>query len=344
MYKSLYLIFITVIFSHILTSCSIIFSTRELDMAPFSENAGILFGEAAKISRPFKFQHLKAYTDAPEALILYKKSIPLVQTLHGIVYYSHQVVAINDSPLKQKDKNRKLAQYLAEVLKEAGKEGRLDSLGLSRQTLDLALRNMQNASSYLDALAEAGPVVNSVVLSIQTRLDGLQADIQAVIAAFDKRIETDFALPRANYLGLKDLQGQTMGSLKLVYQLETGERTGLDSLLYRDASLKKYFSSYPLFSDTDLQAAEQQLLARLGQIDQVLNQLNEEVAEYHAKQDEVEEWRLNVDEKIRIARNAISVWAQSHRNLGAGIPVPPLVDVSSIATGLVGSAAQKLIP
>jgi hypothetical protein len=72
--------------------------------------------------------------------------------------------------------------------------------------------------------------------------------------------------------------------------------------------------------------------------------MRDQVKAYHYKQDEMEEWRLNVDEKIRVARNAISVWAQSHRNLGAGIPVPPLIDVAGIAGGLVGTAANTVIP
>jgi hypothetical protein len=42
-------------------------------------------------------------------------------------------------------------------------------------------------------------------------------------------------------------------------------------------------------------------------------------AEYVAKQDELIVWRTQVDEKIMIARTAITVWAQSHRNLGAAI-------------------------
>jgi hypothetical protein len=39
----------------------------------------------------------------------------------------------------------------------------------------------------------------------------------------------------------------------------------------------------------------------------------------------------------------MTVWAQSHRNLGAGIPVPPLIDVAGFATGLVGSATKTVI-
>ena len=67
-------------------------------------------------------------------------------------------------------------------------------------------------------------------------------------------------------------------------------------------------------------------------------------ARYHAKKEEIKQWRVTVDEKIRIARNAISVWAQSHRNLGNGIPVPPLIDVAGFTGGVVGAAVNKVVP
>jgi len=43
-------------------------------MAPFSENAGILFGEASKISLPFKWKHLKPYTNVPGMLFRFGPS------------------------------------------------------------------------------------------------------------------------------------------------------------------------------------------------------------------------------------------------------------------------------
>jgi hypothetical protein len=59
-----------------------------------------------------------------------------------------------------------------------------------------------------------------------------------------------------------------------------------------------------------------------------------------AKQQELEQIRVNIDTRIKLARDAISVWAQSHRNLGAGIPVPAMVDVVGIAGGL----ARRVVP
>lgn len=93
-----------------------------------------------------------------------------------------------------------------------------------------------------------------------------------------------------------------------------------------------------------LAAAETYLTDKLNRIDILLQQLDEAKAEYIAKQDELVAWRTQVDEKIMIARTAMTIWAQSHRNLGAGIPIPPLIDVAGFTTGLVGTATSKVIP
>lgn len=75
-------------------------------------------------------------------------------------------------------------------------------------------------------------------------------------------------------------------------------------------------------------------------IETFLSQLDDEKAVYVAKQQGMESLRLNVDERLKVARDAVMVWAQSHRNLGAGIAVPPLIDVAGIAGGL----AKKVVP
>ncbi len=50
----------------LISGCSVFQSSRKIDMTPFSDNAGTLFSEAIKISRPFQWKHLKPYLDIPE--------------------------------------------------------------------------------------------------------------------------------------------------------------------------------------------------------------------------------------------------------------------------------------
>lgn len=135
-----------------------------------------------------------------------------------------------------------------------------------------------------------------------------------------------------------------MLSVTRLYRMRIGNQAEMDTLLQENVSLRHYFPSADQPSPAQLAAADSYLLEQLKQVDMLLHQLDETKIEYIAKQDELIAWRTQVDEKIRIARTAITIWAQSHRNLGAGIPVPPLIDVAGFATGLVGTATKTVLP
>ena len=340
MLRKVIFLFLTVIIS----GCSVFQSSRQIDMSPFSDNAATMFGEAVKISRPFQWKYMKAYTSVPNFQDLISRSIPLLGALQGIVYYSNQVVAINNSRLSDRSKNQQLALYLNEVMEKALEEQRIDSLQLGKLNAAPVLENIRNAKTYLDGLAAANPIINSVVLAIQRRLDEIQNNIPLILVAFDHEIEKDFAAPRKNYERLQTLQEKYMLSTTRLYMARMGDRAELDTLLQEDAELSQIIPSVSNVTPEQLTVADTYLFNQLRQIDIMMHQMDEAKAEYIAKQDELITWRTQVDEKIMIARTAITIWAQSHRNLGSGIPVPPLIDVAGFASGLVGSAAKTVIP
>jgi hypothetical protein len=336
---------ITLLLAFIVSGCSVFKSSRAIDMSPFSDNAGTLFGEAVKIGRPFQWKHLKEYTSSiPEFVFIIKRAEPLLIALQGIVYYSNQVVAINNSKLSNRDKNKQLARYLSDAMEKALKNQKVDSLQLDRMGAGTVLENIRNAETYLDGIAAASPIVNSVVSAIKRRLDEIQEKIPFILIGFDRKIERDYAVSRTNYERLHDLQEKLMLSTTRLYLARIGDRAELDTLLQEDPSITYFIPSAAKASPAQLAAAATYLLDQLRQIDTLIHQMDVAKAEYVAKQDELIIWRTQVDEKIMIARTAITVWAQSHRNLGAGIPVPPLFDVTGFASGLIGSATKTVIP
>ena len=135
-----------------------------------------------------------------------------------------------------------------------------------------------------------------------------------------------------------------MLSVTRLYRARIGDKAELDTLVHENASLTDYWSSAENATPAQMAAAETYLLKQLHEVDVLLAQLNDAKAEFVAKQDEMIAWRTSIDQKIMIARTAMTIWAQSHRNLGAGIPVPPLFDVGGFATDLVTGAARTVIP
>jgi hypothetical protein len=327
----------------VLSGCSTFKGSRKMNMAPFSENTGVMFAEAAKVTRPFQFKSLRPYTALPEFQVGRERSQPLLRALRGVVYYSNQVVAIGNSRLSEEDKNRQLARYLREMLNAAADKSVLDSLGLDETSIQTTLTNIRGAKTYLEGIGAAGPIINNIVRAVQDRLDDLQQNVVPVTeAGLDRAIEADFHETRTNYTELKSTQARSMHELSLLYMARMGDRTALDTLLSEDASVKGIVPSAQKATEKELEAAQQYLLDRLAGINTVLHQLDYDLAAYKAKQDELGAWRYDVDERIKIARNAMAVWAQSHRNLGAGIPVPPLIDVQGMAGSLVGGAVKTV--
>ena len=328
----------------IFSGCSWFQSSRKIDLNPFSDNAGTLFGEAVKISRPFQWKYLKIYTKTDVFMKLERDAAPLIQTLRGISYYSQQVVAISNSRLKDQDKNVQLARYLSEIMDNAISSNRLDSLQLDELGAKTVLENIRAANTYLGGIAAASPIVNSVVLAALIRLTEIENLIPFILISLENQIEQDYRDGRRNFLSLKKLQMQIMLSVTRLYRARMGNIAEIDTLMHEDASMRSFFAKGKNSTIADMAGAEDHLIAQLDRINTMLGQLDNDVALYRAKKDEMTAWRIQVDEKISIARNALTIWGQSHRNLGNGIPVPPLIDVSGFASGLMGKAANTVIP
>ena len=326
------------------TGCSVFQPTQKMDMTPFSENAGTLFSEAMKVSRMFQWKHCKPYLFIPEFNSMVVIAKPLLSGLRGVVYYSNQVVAINNSKLSDREKNNILAKYLSETLEKAVENQKLDSMALDKLATQETFDNIRKAETYLDGIAAASPIVNAVVTAIQNRLDEIQNSIPPILSGFDREIERDYGATRKNYVSLRQLQEQLMLSVTRLYRARMGATAEVDSLLQENSSLHQFIPTADKVTPAQLASAETYLLEQLHQIDIMLDQLDNARIEYVAKQDELTTWRMQLEEKILIARNSMTIWAQSHRNLGAGIPVPPLFDVTGFASGLLGKATSVIVP
>jgi hypothetical protein len=328
----------------VLSGCSAFKSSRKFDMSPFADNTATMFSEATKISQPFQWKYCKPYTSIPEAQQFATEAIPMLEALEGIVYYSNQVVAINDAKLSDKEKNNQLARYLSDAMQRALENRKGDSLQLDLSGAVKILENIRNAETYREGILASEPIVNSVARSILDRIDKIQDQVPLVLAGLDREIEHDYAEVRRNYIRLQELQKDLMLSVTRLYRGRMGEKAEIDTLLQADVSLRTIVPSVEAVTLAQMTAAEKHLVAQLKEIDIMLRQLDAMKTEYIAKKDELIRWRLQVDEKIKIARTSMIIWAQSHRNLGAGIPVSPLIDVGGIASGLAENAAKTVVP
>ncbi len=322
------------------TGCSVFQSSRAIDMAPFAENTQLMFAEAAKVSRPVRWNELKEYYSLPAVAGFRDKAQPVIRGLRALVMYSNQLVALNMSAKSDKEKNRLLARYLREAMAKVANPAMLDTIGVSPSLLDSVYSDIERAAEFREGIAAASPLVNAVVLALNRGLDRIDEEVPVVIAAVDREVEAKYAEKRRNYVGLVRMQTETQYAVTLLYDARKGDRAALANAIEADPSVREFITSPDKPTPAMYAAAEDALTHRLDRVDAYLNQLKSEKAGYLAKQEELESLRLGIDEKIRVARNAVTIWAQSHRNLGDGIAVPPLIDV----VGMAGGLARKVVP
>lgn len=322
------------------TGCSVFQGSRAIDMTPFAENTAMMFAEAAKVSRPAKWTHLKPYSTITEVRNVQTKSQPLIRGLRGVVMYSNQLVSVNMSSKTDAEKNRLLAAYLREAASKVATTSTFDSLGFAPSMLDTVFANIERAPTFREGIEAAGPLVNGVVLALNRRLDEIDEEIPLTIRAIDREIESEYAGKRKNYEELVRLQTEGQRAVTLLYDARRGDRASLEKLLESDPSLKEFITSFEKPTPAMFRAADDALSGRLARIDEFLRQLEGEKSSYLAKQQELETLRIATDEKVKVARDAVMIWGQSHRNLGQGIAVPPLIDV----VGMAGGLARKVVP
>jgi len=313
-------------------------------MGPFSSNTATLFVEAAKIAQPFNWDHLKPYFAPADYRVLFQRERRLLGGFQAVVMYSNQLVALNNSKLKDKEKNAQLVKYFEETIKKVSDKTVLDSIGVTQSVLSGVYEDIRAAETYLEGIAAAGPLVNAVVVSMEANLDSISQDMPVLLANLDRKVEMDYADRRANFRTLTGLQVATMRGMGLLYRARRGDTSSLDTLLQDDPSVKEFIPSPDKATSKGMTSAEAMLTDRLSKLDTFIHQMDTEVALYRAKLRELQDLRVNIDGRLKIAHDAIIVWGQSHRNLGAGIPVPPLIDVGRIATETVNKVSPIPIP
>lgn len=328
---------VLVVLASMASGCSVFRGSRRMDMSPFAENTSMMFAEAAKVSRPFRAIYLRPYLNIPEVQEFRDKGAPVVRGLRSLVLYSNQVVGLNNSTKSEHEKNRLLADYLDEAAGSVATREKLESLGFSSRMLDSTLVAIRSAHKFLDGVNAASPLINVVGLALLDKLDELNADFPRLINAIDAGIEHQYREKRAAYEGLTRLQARYLLAATWLYRGKSGDPTAVDSLLRIDPSMRSFIPSARQVTLQQFDGAEGELVGRLERLSTLIEQMDTERTTYNATQQELMDLRLNLDQRIKVARDAVVVWGQSHRNLGIGVSVPPLVNLSAIASGVAHS-------
>jgi len=309
-----------------------------MDMTPFAENTSMMFVEAAQVVRPHRQIYLKPYMGIPEVNAIRDRSLPVLGGLRGLVMYSNQVVALNMSKKSDREKNGLLADYLQGAAGRLGGVDRLSKIGVSAATFDSTMAAIRAANTFLNGIGAASPVVNAFVLALLDGLDEVHAVVPQVALAIEREIEKVYRNKRTAYTRLTRQQAQYLIAATWLYRSKSGEETAVDSLLHLDRSLSAFIPAPGRVTNEELDAAEKDLIGRLERIDMLIGQLSDEKREYFATREELDNLRINIERRLKLARTSVMLWGQTHRNLGAGIPVPPMINLKVVAAEMAKTA------
>ncbi|HUL59712.1 MAG TPA: hypothetical protein VLU43_10575 [Anaeromyxobacteraceae bacterium] len=325
------------------SGCTYFTTTKRVDMTPFADNTIKTIGEMGRLSKPPIWVHLRRFRQSPAVVRTLEDNIPVRKLLRNIAFYSAQVVSLNDSALPEKKKIKELVRYMREVVKPAVEDSDAADWGVTIPDLDPILDQVTKKETFLEALGALEPLVNAVLqygLKLQNRVDG---DITTAGEDVDRQIDVEFTTVIENANAIEAVQQRTLRGLALLFRYRLGDAAALKELKEEVPSARELLGS-PVPSGKDLAAVEATLAAQLDRLKAAREQLAPDLADYRDSKVELDTLRVSVLEYARTARITLILWARSHRNLGRGVAVPPVIDVTGLLMGAASKAAGALIP
>jgi hypothetical protein len=328
------------------SGCSVFSSSRRLDMGPFGENTIQMVGEMQKFQRPAPWVYLKKYQAHPKVQAAGPDLLAMRVLLRNVAFYSMQVVALGESKLSEAGKVRELARYLQETVRPTIPDDDATE-AFSKNDLDDVIRDVRKKESFLEGLNAAQPLVAALQTSGLRIFDRFDDRVSEAAGAVGAEVEGEFAALKRNIKELEELQLRSMEGMTLLYRHRLGAAAALDELRRVYPPVAEHLPAGKAPTAKQLDAAELELMGQLERIKRLKDQLLPEFSIYKECQRELETLRILNEERARLGRATLTLWARSHKNLGMGVAVPPVIDMVGLlrtATGSAAGAASKMVP
>jgi hypothetical protein len=264
--------------------------------------------------------------------------------MRGITFYSTQVAALYEAPLPEERKVQELARYMNENVRPNLPDTTSSAFPVSQGYMDTLITNIQQNKTMLEALGAAQPLVSLTVSAGDQLFDRLDSDIRMAANDINGRIEAEYAQLKARITELDGMHLISVRSFTQLQRLRAGDAAALDTLRETDNGLRELLPSGRTPTTKELEAAEKFVIARTTTIKLFRDQLEPDFAVYRECQAELEMLRTQADERARLGRITLILWGRSHRNLAAGIPVPPVIDVMGVMRNTINTGVKGVVP
>jgi hypothetical protein len=325
----------------LLGGCAKFSASRKMDAGPFSENTNAMMADVtAEVRKPF---YIKQYMNVPSVAEYRSEWDAMKKAMRSIVLYSSQLAAIAQSPMTERKKPNALAATLTEIYNGVPDE-RLAGIGMTRAEVNELIRNVEIQETLLDALGQAQPLLDRSAKYVDLQFDRVEDSLNKLIRDIDAQIDAKWHLNRRNVEDLYALQNLTFRSYALLYQYREGDAASLAALRVNDPALQTALGKDQKVGEKELEATETQIMARLKNLNHIREQIMPQVERYLAEARERDELYTQHKDTGKKLRLTLALWARSHRNLAAGIAVPPEIDLYNVLLGSVKKFSPVPLP
>jgi hypothetical protein len=265
------------------------------------------------------------------------------KAMRGVVLYSSQLANIAQAPMTERKKPNALATTLKEIFNGMPDE-RLAGIRMTRAEVNELIRNVEVQDTLLDALGQAQPLIDRVANYVDSYFDRVEAALSKLVREIDEQMDARWGLNRHNVEELYALQNLTFRSYALLYKYREGDAASLAALRANDPALQTAMGKDQKVGEKELEATEAQIMARLKNLNSIREQIMPQVERYLAEARERDELYTQHKETGKKLRLTLALWARSHRNLAAGIPVPPEIDLYSVMLGSIKKLSPVPVP
>jgi hypothetical protein len=328
--------------AQLLTGCSAFQSHQKLDAGPFAENTVSMAGETQRYNRPPQWIYLNEFRTRPAVEAARQQAVVLRDLLRGIALYSTQVVALHESNLAEKKKVAEFAGFIDEVSRPGILAKSTVEIGLDDAAYRSTLADVRSKPTLREALGAAQPLVTAVGQYANRLFDRADESVANAGEDLKEQIDQKFRTVLDDVRDIDAVQMRLTKSFALLHDVRSGTHAALAPLLEIDPELREWCKADGDPSMANLDAAEGHVVAQLGHVKQVRDQLEPQFLLYKEHQKELEALRLQTEEMLRLGRMTLLVWTRSHRNLAAGIPIPPAIDLSGILLNAAKIGKQVL--
>jgi len=312
-----------------LSACATFKGKTEANEAPFAENTlAMVSSLRLTVQQPVYLRRFMASDSDVAAARLYGDRIR--KLLRGIIVYSLQVAAIGDSKLSEPAKAQELARFLNETLRPAVLSQEVP-ITLTEAQLDSVLTRVRSQQTYLAALREATPIVVEVVETTDHVVRQFEDRVTAAEVVLSAEVEAEYAPYRANDERLQALEVITMRRFVLLDAARLGDSTAFPALR----------ESYPTAAGSggriepkELDRLSREAFDQLASIRTLRDQMTGESELYANRMKELDELAGQSMITARATRTSIILWSRAHRNMAAGLALPPEIDIVGLLQGV----------